>query len=262
MRFSSSLLLALSVTVFAEEQIPLANKVKGWWNKVASTVPSTPSAPVAATAAKVASSVQHELTPENWKTVLTRDPTASAPTTQEWMVFITGANATCYGFCENASQAWNESVAVLSAAPRSPKFAVLDCEKYPVLCNSWSVGPPTIYYMSIPKPLADQSAPAPTVRYIPLSRNATVTAVASNITRLVANKEYENYEPYEGYWHPFNGLLAQYGLAMPIGYVLWGFSKMPSWLPMILISLMSRGFMNRRMPQGNAPAAPAAPAAR
>lgn len=94
--------------------------------------------------------------------------------------------------------------------------------------------------MHIPKPLADQSAPAPTVRYIPLNRTSVS---APELTKLVVQKEYEKTEPYEGMWHPFNGPLQQYGLAIPLGYVFWGFSKMPSWLPMILISFLSRTFM-------------------
>ncbi|KAF2185184.1 hypothetical protein K469DRAFT_707966 [Zopfia rhizophila CBS 207.26] len=250
MRFSSALLLALSALALAEEQVPLGDKLKGWFNKakeaVTSAVPAAPS-PLQAGSAKVTQKVQHELTADNWKTVLTTDPTTSAPTTQDWMVFINGGNVSCYGFCGNASKAWNESVAILSASPKSPNFAVIDCDKQPILCNSWSVGPPSIYYMSIPKPLADQSAPVPTVRYIPLNRTSVT---ANTITKLVVDKEYEKTEPYEGVWHPFNGLLQQYSLAIPVGYILWGFSKMPSWLPMILISFMSRSFMGRRMPQG------------
>lgn len=61
--------------------------------------------------------------------------------------------------------------------------------------------------------------------------------------KLVFDKEYEKTEPYEGVWHPFTGQIQQYGLAAPVGWVLWGFSKMPSWLPMILISFLSRSFM-------------------
>jgi hypothetical protein len=88
--------------------------------------------------------------------------------------------------------------------------------------------------------LADQSAPAPTVRYIPLRRNATTV---ETLKTLIVDKEYEKVEPYEGHWHPFTGTLAKYGLAVPVAYVLWAFNKMPSWLPMILISFMSRSFM-------------------
>ncbi|KAF2470648.1 uncharacterized protein BDR25DRAFT_225292 [Lindgomyces ingoldianus] len=243
MRFSSALLLALPALALAEDQVPILDKVKGYLNMakdaISSAVPAAPS-PLDAGVAKVASKVQHSLTTENWKQVLTVDPTASAPTTQDWMVFITGGNVTCYGFCGNASKAWNESVAALSATPKAPNFAVLDCESQPILCNSWYAGPPSIYYMQIPKPLADQSAPLPTVRFIPLNRTSVT---GPQLTKLVTNKEYENTAPYEGPWHPFTGLLQQYNLAIPVGYVLWGFSKMPSWLPMILISFMSRSFM-------------------
>lgn len=109
-----------------------------------------------------------------------------------------------------------------------------------MLCNSWSVGPPSLYYFQIPKPLADQSAPAPTARYITLNRTSTTV---DTFKTLVLDKEYEKTEPYEGLWHPFNGKLQEFGVAIPVGYAIWGFSKMPSWLPMILISFLSRSFM-------------------
>lgn len=133
-----------------------------------------------------------------------------------------------------------ESVALLSTSPTAPNFAILDCENEPLLCNSWAAGPPSIYYMSIPRPLADQSSPAPTVRYIPLNRTSVT---ASDIVALSAKKTYQETEPYEGIWHPFNGLLAEYNLSLPIAYISWGLSKMPSWLPMIAISFLSRTFM-------------------
>ncbi|ORY18835.1 hypothetical protein BCR34DRAFT_610158 [Clohesyomyces aquaticus] len=263
MRFSSAVVLALPALGLAQDQVPILDKVKGYLNKakdaISSAVPAAPT-PLDAGAAKVASKVQHELNQENWKQVLTTDPTASAPTTADWMVFITGGNSTCYGFCGNATKAWNDSVALLSAAPNAPNFAILDCEAQPILCNSWSVGPPSIYYMQIPKPLADQSAPAPTVRYIPLNRTMEASSVAAQMVKIVASKEYENTAPYEGLWHPFTGPLQQYGVAIPIGYILWGFAKMPSWLPMIVISMLSRSFMSKRMPQGGPPAAGGAPA--
>ncbi|KAF2107298.1 hypothetical protein BDV96DRAFT_557954 [Lophiotrema nucula] len=256
MRFSSTLLLALPALALAEEQVPLGDKVKGWFNKakdaVSSAASAVPSSPIGAASGKIAESVQHHLTADNWKSVLTVDPTASAPTTKDWLVYITGGNVTCFGFCGNVTEAWNKSVPALAATPKGPSFAVLDCEAEPILCNSWSVGPPSIYYFQIPKPLADQSAPAPTARYIPLNRTKSAPEVAKDITGLVVNKEYENTPPYEGVWHPFSGFIQQYGLAIPFGYVFWGFSKMPSWLPMILISFLSRSFMGRRMPQGGA----------
>jgi hypothetical protein len=117
MRFSSTLLLALPALALAEDQVPLADKVKGLWGKltsaVSSAVPAVPSAaPVEATTAKVAEVVQHHLTLDNWKQVLTVDPTVSTPTTQDWVVFVTGGNVTCFGFCGNATKAWTVSSTV------------------------------------------------------------------------------------------------------------------------------------------------------
>jgi len=258
MRFSSSLLLALPALALAQEQVPIVDKIKGWLDQaqsfISSAVPSVPS-PLDAGAAKVAEHVETALTLENWESVLSADPSATTAGPTDFIVYITGGNKTCYGLCGNATKAWNDSLALLSASPSAPKFAVLDCESEPVLCNAWAVGPPSIYYISIPHALADQSAPAPLAYYIPLNRTSVTS---SEITAISTKQTYKNTEPYEGIWHPFNGLIAQYNLGVPIGYVLWGFSKMPSWLPMILISFFSRSFMGRRAAAPRGGAAPAA----
>jgi hypothetical protein len=115
MRFSSTVVLALPALAAAEQQVPLLDKVKGFFNKataaVSSSIPAVPSAPIKAAtdkaAANAAAAVQHTITLENWKEVLTVDPTASPPTTQDWLVFITGGNNTCFGLCGNATKAWN-----------------------------------------------------------------------------------------------------------------------------------------------------------
>ncbi|KAL5118933.1 hypothetical protein ACEQ8H_003062 [Pleosporales sp. CAS-2024a] len=253
MRFSSSLLLALPAIAAAEEQVPLLEKVKGFFIKataaVTSSLPAVPSNPIKAAAEQAAAIVvvQHPLTLQNWKEVLTVDPTASPPTTQDWLVFVTGGNTSCFGMCGNATKAWNTSLPLLAVKPNAPKFAYLDCEAEPVLCNSWSVGTPSLYYFQIPKPLADQSAPVPTARYQPLNRTSTT---AQTYKDLIVGNEIEKVAPYEGPFHPFNGDLQKYNLAVPYGYVTWGFSKMPSWLPMILVSFFSRSFMGKRMNPG------------
>jgi hypothetical protein len=265
MRFSSSILLALPVIAVAEEQVPILDKVKGFFSKataaVSSAIPAVPSAPLnAATnkaAAKAADAIQHTLTLENWKQVLTVDPTASPPTTQDWLIFITGGNSSCFGLCGNATKAWNASLPLFAAKSNAPKFAYLDCETENILCNSWSVGAPALYYFQIPKPLADQSAPVPTVRYQPLNRTSTTT---ETFKTLILDNEIEKVTPYEGFFHPFNGELQKYNLALPYAYVTWGFSKMPSWLPMILVSFLSRSFMGKRMNPGNPAPGTAAPA--
>jgi hypothetical protein len=124
--------------------------------------------------------------------------------------------------------------------PNAPKLAIIDCETENILCNSWSIGAPSLYHFRIPKPLADQSAPVPEVRYQPLNRTSTTI---ETFKALVVDKELEATAPYEGLFHPFNGALQQYNLAVPYGYATWGLAKMPSWLPMILISFFSRTFM-------------------
>lgn len=118
MRVSSAILLALPALTVAEEQIPLLDKVKGFFNKatavVSSAIPAAPSAPLEdateKVAAKVASVVQYPITLENWKEVITVDPTASPPTTQDWLIFATGGNSTCFGLCGNVTKAWNVCV--------------------------------------------------------------------------------------------------------------------------------------------------------
>jgi len=252
MRFSSGLVLALPALAVADEQIPLLDKVKGFFNKataaVSASISSMPSAPVdtatSKVAAKVAEVIQYPITLENWKDVMTVDATASPSTTQDWLVFTTGGNNTCFGLCGNVTTAWNASLPFIAAMPNAPKFAYLDCETEGVLCNSWSVGAPSLYYFQIPKPLADQSAPVPTARYLPLNRTSTT---AETIKKLIIDNEIEEVEPYIGHFHPFNGTLQQYNLAVPYGHATYWFSKMPSWMPMILISFLSRSFMSKRM---------------
>ncbi|KAF1836903.1 hypothetical protein BDW02DRAFT_566666 [Decorospora gaudefroyi] len=252
MRFSSSLVFALPALAVAEEQVPILDKVKGFFNKataaVSSSIPSMPSAPVDTATTKAASTaaaaIQHPLTLENWKEVITVDATASPPTTQDWLVFITGGNNTCFGMCGNATKAWNASLPILAAMPNAPKFAYLDCEAETIMCNSWSVGAPSLYYFQVPKPMADQSAPVPTVRYKYLNRTTTTTETIKN---LIVDNEIEQIQPYEGPFHPFSGWMQQYNLAVPYAYTTWAFTKMPSWLPMIAISFLSRSFMNKRM---------------
>jgi hypothetical protein len=78
---------------------------------VSSAIPAVPSAPINAAsekaASKAAEAIQHPITLENWKETLTVDPTASPPVTQDWLIFVTGGNTTCFGLCGNATKAWN-----------------------------------------------------------------------------------------------------------------------------------------------------------
>ena len=133
-----------------------------------------------------------------------------------------------------------QAVPLLSANPNGPQLASIDCDAEQILCNCWAVGPPSVYVMFLPHVMPDQAKPHTTVHGVPLNRTS-VTAM--DINNIHAKEEYKNTPAYEGYFHPFDGLIAQYGLAVPLAYVMWGLTKMPSWLPMVAISLSTRLFM-------------------
>lgn len=48
---------------------------------------------------------------------------------------------------------------------------------------------------------------------------------------------------HDGIFHPFNGWFAQNGVSSIVGYVLWGFNLVPSWLFMVAVSMLSRTMM-------------------
>jgi hypothetical protein len=118
-------LLALPALSLAQDQVPLFDKLKGWFNKAQSFVPaSIPSIPsiipdvVDSGASKVAQSVVYPLNLSNWKDVLSPSATAAQKDgPEEVMVFLTGGNKTCHGLCANATAAWNVS----SLSPSLPR---------------------------------------------------------------------------------------------------------------------------------------------
>jgi hypothetical protein len=97
------------------------------------------------------------------------------------------------------------------------------------------VYPPTIYHMLVPA-----SGASPTVRYIHLNRT---TAAAGDIADLHLKKDYQQTEPYEGYFHPFDGLLETSGLGLPFAYVKYALSLLPPWAPMVIVTIFSRMLM-------------------
>ena len=48
---------------------------------------------------------------------------------------------------------------------------------------------------------------------------------------------------HDGFFHPYSGQLAQYGLSTAVGYVLWVMNAIPSWAFMIGVSMLSRTMM-------------------
>ncbi len=245
---TSNILLALPA-LSAAQQIPMLDQVKGWFAKasesISSAAPSAPSAPsipnpIASGAKKIASVNVQRLTLDNHKDLLKPGAATASPGIEDWMIFVTGGNKTCYGTCARAETAWNESTALVSASKNPPNLAMLDCEADPVLCNAWAIGPPSVLWFQLPQPLPDQSTPATTCRSISLNRT---TVTAPEIAALSLQEKYKEKEPYEGFFHPFDGPLAKYGLSIPVGYIIWGFSAIPSWAFMIGVSFISRQMM-------------------
>lgn len=250
----SPLVLALPALAAAEQQIPLLDQVKGWINNFAgqaSTSVSSASSAAASAASRVpnptdaaAKSVEQlavqDLTKENYAQVLKPGSATSSPGIEEWMVYTTGGNRTCFGACGHADAEWAKAVTLLGAAPNAPHLGRLNCETDAQLCNAWAAGAPSIIYMQLPQPGLDQTTPATTVYYLPLNRTSIS---AADIAAIYTEKNFEKSTPYEGFFHPFDGTLAKTGLAIPFGWVVYGFSVMPSWALMIGISFFSRTFM-------------------
>ncbi|KAL8645973.1 MAG: hypothetical protein Q9210_006408 [Variospora velana] len=244
MRLSASLLaLLLPMGMAAQQQKPLGENLQSWFDKAKSYLPNAATAPIASTAAKAAATNVVPLTKDNWQSVLTPSTTDPFEGPETWMVFFTGGNKTCYGRCAGVEKAWNESAALLAADPSSPKLAYADCDKQSVLCSAWTAAAATIWYIQLPIAQPDQSKPATTIRIIGLN---TTTTTASDIVKIHTEKTYEKRPVYEGALHPFDGWVAQYGLLLPLGYVLYGFANIPSWTFMIVISMGSRYIMSKR----------------
>lgn len=102
MRFTS-LVAFLPALALAQEQVPLADRVQGWFNKAKQYVPTAvPADPMVKMAEKVSEKRVTPVTLQNAQSILT--PASEA---QDWLVFVTGGNKTCFGRCEHAEKAFN-----------------------------------------------------------------------------------------------------------------------------------------------------------
>ena len=104
MRFTS-LVAFLPALALAQEQVPLADRVQGWFNKAKAYVPTAaPADPIAKMAEKVSEKRVTPVTLDNWQTLLS--PGLEA---QDWYIFVTGGEKTCFGRCDHAAKAFNVS---------------------------------------------------------------------------------------------------------------------------------------------------------
>ncbi|EFW99445.1 peptidyl-tRNA hydrolase [Grosmannia clavigera kw1407] len=173
---------------------------------------------------------------DDWKDILYSrvKPDATAP--EEWWVLVTGGNKTCFGHCDVIMSAFNEAAPKLSVILDSPHTAVLDCEDQSVLCNSWSANPGYLYVFEL--------LPQPAKTDIYTKRLNLTTTTSNTIQELYEGHSKEGFELLDSYFHPLDGALATYGIAVPVGYVLWVFGVVPSWMMMLLISFGSRTIIN------------------
>lgn len=112
MRYSSAI-LALPALALAQDQVPLADKLRGWFKQaqeyIPSSIPSVIPDPVDAGASFVAEQYVQELNLTNWKSIVAPSPAAQTAGPEEWLIFLTGGNATCYGLCGNVTKEWTVS---------------------------------------------------------------------------------------------------------------------------------------------------------
>lgn len=243
MRFSTATLLALPLlAAAAQDASPLEQaqaQAQYYLDKFLSYIPNPNKAhtPPAA-AAKAGGKTLNILTLNDWEHIIRSSVKPSSTTPEEWWVLLTGGNKTCFGMCEKPEIAFNQTAALWSAVPSTPHLGYLNCEDQPVLCNAWGAGPPNLWMFEV------LPEPAPVI--LRLKNLNYTTTVMKDIVDLYNTRAYKEIPPYEGFFHPFNSFIAQYGLAIPLGYFFWIFTVVPSWLFMILVSFASRSLMSRR----------------
>jgi len=114
-------------------------------------------------------------------------------------------------------------------------MALLNCEDHPILCNSWSAGTGSLWVFEM--------LPPPSKIDIHVKRLNLTTTTSKTLLDLYAKDSKEDFHLHEGFFHPFDGPLAKYGLSVPVGSVLYFFNVVPSWAMMLVVSFISRSMM-------------------
>ena len=100
MHFSALLLLPLLVVA---DQATLRDKAAGWLDKAKQYIPSGVPNPVDAGAAQVAQRVVERVNIRNFE----RKVSPKIDTEEEWMIYMTGGNKSCFGRCTPVDLKWN-----------------------------------------------------------------------------------------------------------------------------------------------------------
>lgn len=253
MRLSTSLALALPVLgvsaegAFEQYKAKFQNFLGQFGASIPGSAPAAETVPPKGTEAAPKAAVPAKpievFTMENWKDTLYGPVKPEALEPEEWWVMVTGRNKTCWGRCEQAEAAWNETAPKLAALANSLHLGFLNCEDNALLCTVWSCSAPSIWtFKMLP-------APAPVEIVIKrLSHNTTTPQTIMDLYEegyVKGNKE--GWKVNESVFHPFNGKFAELGLSVPFAYVIWFFTVVPNWAVMLVVSFISRSMMNRRM---------------
>lgn len=139
MYFSSLLLLVpLLPSLVSADQVPLMEKAAEWLDKAKGYIPNSGSG--AADAADAGPAYIGERRVErinirNWQ----RKLSPKLDTEEEWLVYVTGGNKSCFGRCGHADSTWNVSLSasvLVSVAVQSNQY--LPLAGGPSLCPSAS----------------------------------------------------------------------------------------------------------------------------
>ncbi|KAK7948707.1 uncharacterized protein PG986_009593 [Apiospora aurea] len=237
MRFSVTSAALLALPALASAEVPeYQAQFQHYLGKMQSYIPShSKTDPVHAAEAKLGSMKMDVLTLNNWRETLYADVKPGSTTPEEYWVFVTGGNKTCFGHCEKVEQAFNETAGAFALLPNPPHTGYLNCEQEPVLCNAWSVPTGTVWVFEM--------LPEPAPIDIWVKRFNLTTTTSEDIIARHAEGYKKTFQLHEGTFHPFNGWWAQNHLSLPVGYVLWFFNVVPSWLLMLTLSFVSRSMM-------------------
>ena len=102
MRFLPFLTFTAAVAA-AHEQVPFAQRVQSWLSNVKGYIPSpTPVVPLQKAANQIVLKTVTPFNLSNWQSIL--EPASDR---EDWLVYITGGNKSCFGRCGNANKAFN-----------------------------------------------------------------------------------------------------------------------------------------------------------
>ncbi|KAI1257311.1 hypothetical protein MGN70_000351 [Eutypa lata] len=240
MRFSTAAALfglpLLAVADVPEYQAQFQEVLGPYIDKIKPYIPNpNKHDPIGAAEAKAGSLNLDILTINNWNSTLFGPVTPETTTPVEWWVLFTGGNKTCFGKCGRVEEAFNQTAAKFALEPNSPHTALINCDNQPVLCNAWSAPTGAFWIFEM--------LPAPAPINIWTKRFNMTTVTSDDFVQLHQDGFKSSAHLHDGFFHPYNGKLAEFGLSTAVGYALWIMNAIPSWAFMVGVSMLSRSMM-------------------